>query len=474
MPIRTLQFNTSIHDRIQEANTVSCIERHDCVLDAIDGRLIASRRPGLTSFASLGTGSQVNGIYHWQRKGFSLAISGQKVFKVTQTGIVTQIGTIVGTRRVTFAEFRTPTNVVLMAAGEKIYSTDGLTVTALSDVDAPTSVSFVGSFDQYALANEIGTDQLHFSDALTFDPGDWAGDVISVEGKPDNLVAVVTGFDEIGLFGTKSVERYYNDGATPFVVIPGGSVEYGTIAPYSVKLIDNSYFYLSNERRLVRLSGSQPQVISQPVDSLFHGIDVVNDAIADHIIENGRGLYVLTFPTANRTIVYDYINNLWLGDWSKWNTATASYDRWEGNYVEFVDDWNKTLVGGLNGEVLVLDKNSNQDNTEIMRTSFISGNLGGNNHEWIFPSELRLLLKRGYGKQANPAPEINIRYRDNGSLTWSNIKTESMGKIGEYEFEVKFRRLGRYKSRQYEIFVTDDAPFVIGSALETADASETG
>jgi hypothetical protein len=184
-------------------------------------------------------------------------------------------------------------------------------------------------------------------------------------------------------------------------------------------------------------------------------------------------LYVLTFPTANRTIVYDYINNLWLGDWSTWNTSTASYDRWQGNYVEFVDDWNKTLVGGLNGEILVLDKKSNQDNTGIMRTSFISGNLGGNDHEWIFPSELRLLLKRGYGKQGEDAPEINIRYRDNGSLTWSNIKTESMGKVGEYEFEVKFRRLGRYKSRQYEIFVTDDAPFVIGSALETADGTKT-
>jgi hypothetical protein len=473
MPIRTLQFNTSIHDRIQEANTVSCIERHDCVLDAIDGRLIASRRPGLTAFASLGTGASVNGIFFWKRKGFSLAVSDQKVFKITQSGIVTQIGTIAGTRRVTFAEFRTPTNVVLMAAGARIYSTDGATVTVLADEDAPTAVSFVRSFDQYALANEIGTDLLHFSDALTFDPGDWAGDVISVEGKPDDLVAVVTGFDEIGLFGPQSVERYYNDGVTPFVVIPGGSVEYGTIAPYSVKLIDNSYFYLSNERRLVRLSGSQPQVISQPVDSLFHGIDVVSDAIADHIIENGRGLYVLTFPTANRTIVYDYINNLWLGDWSTWNTSTASYDRWQGNYVEFVDDWNKTLVGGLNGEILVLDKKSNQDNTGIMRTSFISGNLGGNDHEWIFPSELRLLLKRGYGKQGEDAPEINIRYRDNGSLTWSNIKTESMGKVGEYEFEVKFRRLGRYKSRQYEIFVTDDAPFVIGSALETADGTKT-
>lgn len=477
MPTRTLQFNTPLFDRIDEANTVSCVERHDCVLDNIDGQLVASRRPGMVSFANLGTGKAVTGMYRWRRKGFVIAVSNETVFTVSQTGAVTQIGTIVGTGRVSFAEFRTPTNIVIMAAGQKMYVTDGVTVSVMADVDAPTAVTFVSNFDKYVLANEVGTELLHYSDALTFDPNDWAGDVLSAEGKPDNIVAITSGFDEITLVGSDSTERYYNDGSTPFVVIPGGSVEYGCVAPYSFLFIDNSYFFISNERRLLKLSGSQPQVLSQAVDSLFHGITRVDDAIADHIVENGRGLYVLTFPTDNKTIVYDYINQMWLGEWNEWNDTTASADRWLGNCVEWVDEWNKTLVGShRNGMIYYLGKDTYSDNNETIRTSFISGHVGGNNHEWIFASELRLLMKRGYEEDGTPLatepPLVNIRYRDNGKKAWSNIKTRSLGKIGDNEFEVTFRQLGRYKSRQYEIFMTDNAPFMLKQALETVDASQ--
>jgi len=67
------------------------------------------------------------------------------------------------------------------------------------------------------------------------------------------------------------------------------------------------------------------------------------------------------------------------------------------------------------------------------------------------------------------SPVLMLRWRDDGSKTWGNTHELDLGETGEYEFYVSLRRLGMYRSRQYELSVTDDVPVVIADAEELVE-----
>jgi hypothetical protein len=55
-------------------------------------------------------------------------------------------------------------------------------------------------------------------------------------------------------------------------------------------------------------------------------------------------------------------------------------------------------------------------------------------------------------------PEVMLRWSDDGGHTWSNYRTASIGKIGEFYRRVWFRRLGmtlQLRDRVYELSMTD-------------------
>jgi len=64
-------------------------------------------------------------------------------------------------------------------------------------------------------------------------------------------------------------------------------------------------------------------------------------------------------------------------------------------------------------------------------------------------------------------PQIMLRWSDDGGHTWSNYRTTSVGKIGEYYYRVWFRRLGmtlKLRDRVYELSMTDPVKTAIMGA----------
>jgi hypothetical protein len=49
----------------------------------------------------------------------------------------------------------------------------------------------------------------------------------------------------------------------------------------------------------------------------------VSDAIGDYLFIDGKHFYMLTFPSEQKTIVYDIAMNQWY-EWSYWNANTQS------------------------------------------------------------------------------------------------------------------------------------------------------
>jgi hypothetical protein len=102
----------------------------------------------------------------------------------------------------------------------------------INDTDYPGAVT-VSYLDGYFIFNEPNSQKIWVTsllDGLSVDPLDFA----SAEGSPDGLIAVIVNNREAWLFGTNSIEVWYDAGTPDFPLarIQGASNEIGCVAPY--------------------------------------------------------------------------------------------------------------------------------------------------------------------------------------------------------------------------------------------------
>lgn len=58
-------------------------------------------------------------------------------------------------------------------------------------------------------------------------------------------------------------------------------------------------------------------------------------------------------------------------------------------------------------------------------------------------------------------PKLMLEWSDDNGATWSNQRTASLGKVGEYQTRVKFHRLGQSRNRVFRISISDPVKRVI-------------
>jgi hypothetical protein len=67
------------------------------------------------------------------------------------------------------------------------------------------------------------------------------------------------------------------------------------------------------------------------------------------------------------------------------------------------------------------------------------------------------------------APQLMVRWRDNGSSQWTTEKMISAGPLGATEYVKTLYGTGHYRTRQYEFAWTDEAPFILMEAEESVE-----
>jgi hypothetical protein len=293
MPIAKLPINFGPNKDIEEIGLVtSGAAMVDFMVDS-KGNLM--RRAGLVELCDLGTSLPVDGLYWWNRENICIAVSGGNVFKITNSnGSFTDItsDTLEESGRVSFAEW---SDAVYMANGGTIVGASTSTTTEVADADAPTTVSHVAVIHKYLLALETGTERMWFS--VVSDPTNWDSDWVSAEAKFDLLRAIGVSNDEIYLVGSETTEVWRDDGSTPIVKELQGYVQAGIIAPNSFTLCKGQWYWLDDERKVVRLVERTPEVLSVTMNKYIQDFASVTDATGDYISMQGRPFYVLSFPT---------------------------------------------------------------------------------------------------------------------------------------------------------------------------------
>jgi hypothetical protein len=462
------------------------------------------RAPGLKLLSTVGDGP-VRGMWAFSSDdGVGFVVSGTKLYKINNSYTPTLIGYVSGTGPVSMAD--NGTQLFIACNGPSyIYNNSTGIFGQITDPDFPGAVT-VCYLDGYFVFNEPNSQRLWVTsllDGTSIDPLAFA----STEGSPDGLLAVAANFREIWAFGTNSIEVWYDNGTAgfPFERIQGAFNELGLAAPYSVAKMDNGLFWLGRDRRgqgiVYKANGYTGQRIStHAVEWQIQQYTDMSDAIGYTYQQDGHSFYVLIFPTANTTWVYDLATQAW-HERAGW--VNGAFTRHRSNCQMAFN--NKIVVGDFeNGNIYAFDLDDYSDNGSIQKwlRSWRALPSGQNNLKRTAHHSLQLDAEAGHYLPApyveasaylitesgdylitesgdflvtdaisneglNPSPQFMLRWSDDGGHTWSNEHWTGGGAIGAYGTRVLWRRLGmtlKLRDRVYEVSGTDPIKIAIMGA----------
>lgn len=434
-----------------------------------------SRTPGLRLLATIGTGP-IRGM--WVFGGNAYVVSGLSLYKLDALYNAVLLGNVGGSGSVSMSDNGTQL-FVACNPDAYVYDSSDNTLTQLV-TNFPGAVT-VGYLDGYFVFNQPNSQKIWITglfEGTTIDALDFA----SAEGSPDNIVGIIVDHREVWVFGNTSVEVWYNAGTADFPLerIQGAFNEIGCAAAYSIAKLDNGLFWLGADARgrgiVYRSNGYTGQRIStHAIEWHIQRYGDISDAIGYTYQQDGHSFYVLVFPSANATWVYDVSTSAW-HERAAWDTANGVFMRHRGNCQSSFN--NEILIGDYqNGNIYAFDLSVYADNGSIQRwlRSWRALPPGQNNLNRKAHHALQLDCESGVGLSSGQGsdPQVMLRWSDDGGNTWSNEHWNSMGRIGEYDRRVFWRRLGmttKLRDRVYEISGTDPVKIIImGAELDMSD-----
>jgi len=431
-----------------------------------------NRAPGLQFLQSVGTGP-IRALWAHQTNGSDFyVVSGGEVYKLnSMTGAPTLIGTVSGTGPVSIADNGTQIFFACNPDGF-IYNEVTNVFAQITDPDFPGAVT-VGYLDGYFVFNEPNSQRVWVTallDGLSVDPLDFA----SAEGSPDGLVGLIVDHREAWLFGTDSVEVWYDAGLPDFPLtrIQGAFNEIGCVAAFSIAKLDNGLFWLGTDARgqgiVYRANGyTGTRISTHAIEYAIAQYGNISDAIAYTYQQEGHAFYVLTFPSGDATWVYDVSTQAW-HERAGW--VNGVFTRHRSNcQCNFVGN---TIVGDFeNGNIYKLSLDVYADNGDIQKwlRSWRALPTGQNNLKRTAHHSLQLNCESGVGLNDGQGsdPQAMLRWSDDGGHTWSSEHWATMGKIGAYYQRVFWRRLGmtlKLRDRVYEVSGTDPVKIAVMGA----------
>jgi hypothetical protein len=437
-----------------------------------EGKYAIRRRPGHTLFSDLAQSSVVvsgllktgQGIFWSDRFAAAFAVANGKLFKINSAGTATQLtgSTLNTATRCIFAEAQdlALAPFIYIAHGGTLRYTKGTTLDAPTDALTPTAATYVASLNNRIFANNGGQD-FYITDTNPatnlLDPFYWSStdNPWRTAQKADLLKAIHAAWGEVSLWGTQTVEPWQEDGVTPISPLVGATSEVGIEAEYSLAQAVNTLFALvviNGKRAVVRMENRAPKIISDDIDKELQDLSTVSDANGALCFAGGLNAYVLTFPTENKAWAYDLKEGIWT-KWGQWDSNFARYNSFPIIGSCYAKPWNKHLFQATNGNIYSQSRATYQDAGSEIRTLIRTGwvNHGTSRRK----RSNRLFVKV---KAYNPtSATVLLRHRDDGRPEWGPFMALSIGSESEQTHYIPLTRMGIYRSRQYEIIMTDNA-----------------
>ena len=358
-----------------------------------------NRTPGLRLLAGVGAGP-VRGA--WTFGGHGYVVSGVELYKLDTLWNATLLGNVTGSGPVSMSDNGTQLFVACNPDGF-IYNATTNVFQQITDPDFLGAVT-VGYLDGYFVFNQPNTQTLWVTqilDGTSVDPLDFA----SAEGSPDLLLSLIIDHREAWLFGSTSVEVWYDSGDVfPLTRIQGAFNEIGIAAAYSVAKLDNGLFWLGADARgqgvVYRSSGySGVRVSTHALEYAIQGYQGISDAIGYSYQQEGHSFYVLIFPTATATTGATWAYDVATGAWhERAYLVNGNFTRHRSNCQMSFN--NEIVVGDYeNGNLYAFDLDVYADNGHPQKwlRSWRALPSGQNNLKRTAQHSLQLDIESGVG-----------------------------------------------------------------------------
>jgi hypothetical protein len=409
----------------------------------------------------------IRGMHFSEQLQLLFVVSGNELYDITSAGVKTLRGTIAGGTDVRMADNGAQVGIV---NGLQYYVYTASTTT-LADVKHSGGGDIVGQdigfIDGRFVISIVDTQKFYIT-AVNAAQTVTSTDNADVIANPDNLAGLLVADRRIWFFGTSSFDVYFDSqqaaaaGSFPMIRTDGAAKNgYGLASLYGKVVQDGIPYWCSNDGRIYRANGYQPERISHyGIENTLRKYSKISDCQATQWTENGHRFVQFSFPAGGETWVFDATQGMW-------------HQRSSGLLEKIVQEcWDKRKICGSRSE----DKTGEFDldifteygaSMKVRRTSPVAHA----NQNVIFYNRLEPVFEAGRA-QSGEDPEVALRWSDNAGATWGNYVLAKIGKIGEYAWRTVFYSLGSATNRVYDLQITDNVPRTLIDVVVDAEVGE--
>lgn len=409
------------------------------------------QRPGLTLLATAPNNSPWRGLYY-ATNDVLYGVSGNKLYFINAAFGMKELGTLQNVSN-PVGMFDNGNYLIVVDGTAYGYTVEFATGTFANITDS----SFVGSntvgyVDTFTVFNQPNTRNFYctLSNSITFDPTY----IAAKTGEPDLLVGLAVVHREIWLIGQRTTEVWYDSGAPdfPFQIIPGVFIQHGCSAVYSIAKHDLNVFWLSQDKTgkaivMMGVSYQARRISTHAIENEISSYTTISDAIGYCYQQNGHAFYVLTFPTADRTWVYDTATNQWHE--RTWVDGDGVEHRDRTNCCTFA--YGKVIAGDWeNGKLYEMSLEEYTDNGDpiVYRRSFPHILNDGNR---MIYKQFSADIECGDLDVNGADNQLTLSISDDRGRSFWNPPTQTLGATGQYLAQPQWNRLGLARDRVFEL-----------------------
>jgi len=404
-----------------------------------------------------------------EMNGERFVITSTNLYKESSSGVRTNVGTVSGSQRCTFADDGTN---MLIGTGEKVFKYNGVSV---SDITSSLSIAnprWVAFFYDTFLAGNDTT----LATANNGDPDTWnALNITPTDQASDKLTRGYVFQSILYAFGEKSTENWLFKGSgNPPITRRGSTLtNIGIAGRYAVSNSDSYLYWLGDDRRVYQGSGSSARPINTAsVSSILDSYGFVGDCIASSFTLKGQVFVMFKFPQEGDCLLYSETNDYW----STLSSGTDRYTRaaWFGNAVHNVYGKNLSL-DAVNGHSYELDFNTLTDNGEtrlrILTGNPITGEMVGIPQNQITVGSIHIPIQRGVDLTTGQGStaQLIMELSPNGGQIFNQ---QDFVDIGAYDNKVIFHQFATGYEIVPRLMISDPVPLTVytGGSVDVMDA----
>ena len=431
--------------------------------------------PGTRTYATVGSGPIRDILFH---DGHCFVISGSEYYRLVASGMSTKVGDILSTALPVKIEPNGTgggQNAVMSGGNLYIHTLATDAFAQVTDPDLPSSIVSLAFADSYFLVAAYRTRQFNYSgrfNGLTWSAGDKAEKSQTV----DDLVSLEVSSKEVWLFGSKTIEVWYNTGdvVATFAPIQGVLIEHGLMSPRTLRRLAGTLMWLgqwaNGHGQVWMAQGYTPvRVSDDAVEAQWQTYGELDAAYAWTYSETGHPFYVITFP-GKATWAYDLVTKLW-HEMGYLNPETGDNDPHLGQCHAHA--FGTHLVGSrIDGTIFELTHEALYDHDSdpirrVVRSPHISVT---QRPTTINRFEMRPDVGTAASSGQGSNPLIMLRYSVDGGRQYSDEIFLPQGAVGEYEQRVGVDRLGQGFDWVFEVSTSEPITHAWGSASVDIDA----